>query len=66
MKKTICTLILAGAADWITEKEQAHLVDGALVIVCEQALRFLEEEVRLVSYADSGMSIWKRTRSETE
>jgi len=36
---------LEGAADWIADDERAALVDGALVITYEQALRFLADHL---------------------
>jgi hypothetical protein len=37
---------LDGAGGWLTSEERASLVDGAVVITCEQAIRFLTDYLR--------------------
>jgi hypothetical protein len=41
--RDLATGYLSGAADWIVEGERARLVDGALAITFEQAVRFLTD-----------------------
>jgi hypothetical protein len=41
--RDLATGYLAGATGWIAEEERSRLVDGALVITYEQALRFLTD-----------------------
>jgi hypothetical protein len=41
--RDLATGYLAGATDWIAEEERTRLVDGALTITYEQAMRFLAD-----------------------
>jgi hypothetical protein len=43
--ENLATGYLSGAHDWLTEAEKVLLVDGALVITYEQALRFLADHL---------------------
>ncbi len=57
---------LEGAADWITDAERDHLMDGALVITWEQAARFLADHLDGDPYYpvdDAGHNL-RRTRAQ--
>ena len=57
---------LDGAADWLEAHERAHLLDGALVIAFEQAVRFLTDHLQGDSYytVDDSEHNLRRTRAQ--